>query len=88
VWVLNRFRQHGASTVERQDFTMRMPMRGLARLSNGFSGTIGNHAAALALHSIRRNFVCNHKMLRIAPAIAAGVSDQVWSYEEVAAPAN
>jgi len=41
--------------------------------------------AAVALHFIHYNFARIHKTLRITPAMAAGLSDHVWSYEEIAA---
>jgi hypothetical protein len=73
------------SFVERQNLTMRMSMRRFTRLTNGFSKKIENHAAAVALHFIHYNFARIHKTLRITPAMAAGLSDHVWSYEEIAA---
>jgi hypothetical protein len=44
--------------------------------------------SAVALHFIHYNFARIHKTLRITPAMAAGLSDHVWSYEEFAAPAR
>lgn len=44
-----------------------------------------HHAAAVALHFIHYNFARIHKSLRITPAMAAGLSDHVWNYEEIAA---
>lgn len=38
------------SYVERQNLTMRMSMRRFARLTNGLSNKLENHAAAVALH--------------------------------------
>jgi hypothetical protein len=55
------------------------------RLTNGFSKKVENHAAAVALHFIHYNFARIHKTLRITPAMAAGISDHVWSYEDIAA---
>ena len=72
------------SFVERQNLTMRMSMRRFTRLTNAFSKKIENHAAAVALHFIHYNFARIHKTLRITPAMAAGLSDHVWSYEELA----
>jgi hypothetical protein len=63
-------------------------MRRFTPLTNGFSKKIENHAAAVALHFIHYNFARIHKTLRITPAMAAGISDHVWSYEEIAALAN
>jgi IS1 family transposase len=71
------------SYVERQNLTMRMSMRRFTRLTNAFSKKIENHAAAVALHFIHYNFARIHKTLRITPAMAAGLSDHVWSYEEI-----
>ncbi len=71
------------SFVERQNLTMRMGMRRFTRLTNGFSKKIENHAAAVALHFIHYNFARIHKTLRITPAMAAGVSNHVWSLEEI-----
>jgi IS1 family transposase len=76
------------SYVERQNLTMRMSMRRFTRLTNAFSKKVENHAHAVALHFMWYNFGRVHKTLRIAPAMAAGVSDHVWSLEEVAALAN
>jgi IS1 family transposase len=73
------------SYVERQNLTMRMSMRRFTRLTNAFSKKVENHAAAVALHFIHYNFARIHKMLRFTPAMAAGISDHVWSYEEIAA---
>jgi IS1 family transposase len=72
------------SFVERQNLTMRMGMRRFTRLTNGFSKKIENHAAAVAIHFIHYNFARIHKTLRITPAMAAGISDHVWSLEEIA----
>jgi len=72
------------SFVERQNLTMRMSLRRFTRLTNAFSKKIENHAAAVALHFIHYNFARIHKTLRITPAMAAGISDHVWSYEEIA----
>ena len=71
------------SYVERQNLTMRMSMKRFARLSNGFSKKLENHAAAVALHFMHYNFARIHRTLRITPAMAAGVADHVWSLEEI-----
>ena len=57
-------------------------------LTNAFSKKIENHAAAVALHFIHYNFARIHKTLRITPAMAAGLSDHVWSYEEIVGLSN
>lgn len=72
------------SYVERQNLTMRMQMRRFTRLTNGFSKKVENHANAVALHYMFYNFARIHKTLRVTPAMQAGVSDHVWSLEEIA----
>lgn len=71
------------SLVERQNLTMRMNMRRFTRLTNGFSKKVENLAAAVAVHFAHYNLVRVHKSLRITPAMAAGVSDRLWSLEEL-----
>jgi len=61
-----------------------IPARRFTRLTNAFSRKVENHAAAVALHFIHHNFARIHKALRIIPAMAADLSDHVWSYEEIA----
>jgi IS1 family transposase len=73
------------SYVERQNLTMRMSMRRFTRLTNAFSKKVDNHMAAIALHFMWYTFGRIHKSLRITPAMAAGVSDHVWSMDEVVA---
>jgi IS1 family transposase len=73
------------SYVERQNLTMRMSMRRFTRLTNGLSKKVENHMHAIALHFMYYNFGRIHKTLRVTPAMAAGISDHVWSLEEIAA---
>lgn len=67
------------SHVERQNLTMRMQMRRFTRLTNGFSKKLENLHAAVALHFAHYNFVRIHRSLRVTPAMAAGVSDTLWT---------
>ena len=71
------------SFVERQNLTMRMSMRRFTRLTNGFSKKIENHGHAVALHFMHYNFCRVHKTLRVTPAMEAGLTDHVWSLEEL-----
>ena len=71
------------SLVERQNLTMRMNMRRFTRLTNGFSKKVENLAAAVAVHFAYYNLVRVHKTLRVTPAMAAVVSDRLWSLEEL-----
>jgi len=72
------------SFVERQNLTMRMGMRRFTRLTNAFSKKIDNLEYAVALHFMYYNFGRIHKTLRVTPAMEAGISDHVWSLEEIA----
>lgn len=78
------------SYVERQNLTMRMHMRRFTRLTNAFSKKIENHVHALSLYYMYYNFVKPHKSLgkNTTPAMAAGITDHVWSFEEVAGLAD
>ena len=71
------------SYVERHNLTLGMGMRRFTRLTNGFSKKIENHAAMVAIHAVYYNFARIHKTLRITPSMAAGLSDHVWSLEEI-----
>ena len=73
------------SYVERQNLTMRMSMRRFTRLTNGFSKKLENHVHALALYFAFYNFCRIHMTLRISPAMAAGITDRLWSLEDVVA---
>ena len=72
---------------ERQNLTMRMSMRRFTRLTNAFSKKIENLEHAVALHFMYYNFARPHQSLAspypTTPAMAAGVSDHIWSIEEI-----
>ena len=74
-----------ASYVERNNLTMRMGMRRFTRLTNGFSKKIENLAHAVALHFMHYNFVRIHKTLKTTPAMAAGVTNTLWSMNDIVA---
>jgi IS1 family transposase len=71
------------SYVERQNLTMRMSMRRFTRLTNGFSKKLENHVHALALYFAFYNFTRIHKTLRMTPAMAADITDRLWSLEDI-----
>jgi IS1 family transposase len=76
------------SHVERHNLTMRMSMRRFTRLTNAFSKKLDNHKAAVAFYAMWYNFARQHQTLRVTPAMEAGVSDHIWTAEEIAALAN
>ena len=72
------------SHVERQNLTMRMCMRRLTRLTNGFSKKWENLGAALALHFAYYNFCRGHQTLKGAtPAMASGIAARPWTLAEL-----
>jgi transposase-like protein/IS1 family transposase len=71
------------SIVERQNLTMRMQIRRLTRLTNGFSKKWENLWAALCLHFAYYNFCRIHRTIRLTPAMEAGIADRVWTIDEL-----
>lgn len=71
------------SHVERQNLTMRMSMRRFTRLTNGFSKKVDNHLDALALYFVYYNFCRIHKTLRVTPAMAAGITDELMDMSHI-----
>jgi len=71
------------SYVERQNLTIRMHMRRFTRLTNGFSKKADMHRLNVALHFTYYNWCKVHQTLRVTPAMEAGLTDHVWSLEEL-----
>ncbi len=71
------------SHIERQNLTMRMHMRRMTRLTNGFSKKFESHRAAIALHFRFYNFCRLHQTLRVTPAMEAGITERVWTIAEL-----
>jgi len=71
------------SHIERQNLTIRMMCRRFTRLTNAFSKKLANLKAALALHFAYYNFCRVHQTLRVTPAMAAGITDRLWSVSEL-----
>lgn len=78
-------RHVSTSHVERMNLSIRMQNRRFTRLTNAFSKKLDNHIHALALYFAFYNFVRVHKSLRMSPAMAAGVTDRLWSLEDIVA---
>ena len=73
------------SYVERQNLNFRMGMRRFTRLTNAFSKKVEPHYAMVCLYTVFHNFVRMHKTLRCSPAMAAGLSDKLWSMVDLVA---
>lgn len=78
------------SHVERKNLTMRMGMRRFTRLTNGFSKKVEYHLYAVALHTMHYNYCRPHQTLtkergglKTTPAMAAGLTDRVWTVADL-----
>lgn len=71
------------SYVERQNLSIRMGVRRFTRLTNAHSKKLENHGAMISLWFAFYNFVRVHTTLRVTPAMAAGLTDHVWSLAEL-----
>jgi IS1 family transposase len=71
------------SYIERSNLSIRMGTRRFTRLTNAFSKKIENHAGAVALYLMHYNFCRVHQTLRVTPAMEAGLTDHIWTIEEM-----
>jgi IS1 family transposase len=71
------------SLVERANLSMRMGMRRFTRLTNSFSKKLENHMHAVSFYFMVYNFVKIHSSIRTTPAMEAGVTDFLWSMEDI-----
>jgi len=71
------------SIIERQNLSVRMGTRRFTRLTNAFSKKWENHWAAVACWFAFYNFCRVHKSIRMTPAMAAGITDHIWSVREL-----
>jgi len=71
------------SYVERNNLNIRMSNRRFTRLTNAFSKKLENLRAAVALNFAHYNFVRIHGSLRMTPAMAAGVTDHLWTIRDL-----
>jgi hypothetical protein len=63
---------------------MRMSMRRFTRLTNAFSKKAVNLQRSLALYFMHYNFVRKHMTLGTTPALVHGITDRVWTLEDLA----
>jgi IS1 family transposase len=80
----NPDRQHiSTSYVERQNLNLRMGVRRFTRLTNAFSKKFENHCHMVAIYHAYYNFCRVHQTLRVTPAMEAGLTDHIWSLQEL-----
>lgn len=68
---------------ERSNLTMRMGMRRFTRKTNGHSKKIQNHEHMQAIFFAHYNFCRIHQTLKVTPAMAAGLTTQLWEIEDL-----
>lgn len=71
------------SIVERSNLSIRMSNRRFTRLTNAFSKKLVNHMHAISFYFMVYNFVKIHKSIKTTPAMEAGVTDFLWSMEDI-----
>jgi len=71
------------SFVERSNLTLRMSVRRYARKTNAFSKNYDYHCYALAIFYVYYNFVRIHASVRVAPAMAAGITKRFMTIEDM-----
>lgn len=75
------------SYIERQNMQLRQCIKRMSRLTNAYSKKKRNLDAAIALHVFWYNYGTVHGTLRKTPAMAAGLTQHVWTLEEMIAEA-
>jgi transposase-like protein/IS1 family transposase len=71
------------SHVERANLSVRTHLRRFTRLSLGFSKSLDHLQAAISLYMAFFNFVRVHQTLRVTPAMQAGLTDHIWTVQEL-----
>jgi IS1 family transposase len=77
-------RKHvSTSFIESHNQKIRQHNRRLTRLTSGHSKKFENHVHHLSIFFLFYNFARIHSSLRMTPAMAAGISDHVWTIQDV-----
>jgi IS1 family transposase len=80
----NPDRNHiSTSYVERQNLNLRMGVRRFTRLTNAFSKKFENHCHMVAIYHAYYNFCRVHQTLRVTPAMEVGLTDHIWTVQEL-----
>ena len=77
------------SYVERFNLTLRMDMKRYGRRVDAYSKSLRKHRQAVALHTVYYNYIRPHQTLSrggipISPAMAAGLTDRLFTIEGLA----
>jgi len=73
------------SYIERSNLSMRMHMRRYTRLTNAHSEKFENHCHMVAIYTVWYNFVRINSAVKMAPAMAAGISSRLWEMADIVA---
>lgn len=76
-------RHVSTSYVEAHNQKMRQHMRRFTRLTAGHSKKLANHIHMVALYTVWYNFVRINSAVKMAPAMAAGISDRLWEMDDL-----
>lgn len=71
------------SHVERANLSVRMHLRRFTRLTNAHSKDLPHLKAAVSLYMTWYNFCRIHSSLRVTPAMASGISNEIWSLNQL-----
>ena len=72
-----------SGAVERNNLTIRTFMKRYARFALGFSKRFENLEAAVNLHIAYFNFCWRPGKRRVTPAIKAGITNRLWSFNNL-----
>ncbi|HEX5280574.1 MAG TPA: hypothetical protein VFW28_10895 [Micropepsaceae bacterium] len=73
------------SHVEKHNQSMRQHMKRFARLTAAHSKKVENHIHMVALYTVWYNFVRINSAVKMAPAMAAGISSKLWEMDDLVA---
>lgn len=76
-------RHVSTSYVETHNQKMRQHMRRFTRLTAGHSKKFANHCHMVALYTVWYNFARINSAVRMAPAMAAAISDRLWEMDDM-----
>ena len=71
------------SHVERSNLSFRMHLRRYTRLTNAHSKKFENHCHMVALYAVWYNFARINSAVKMAPAMAAGISERLWDMADI-----
>ena len=71
------------SHVERSNPSFRMHMRRYTRLMNAHRKKFENHCHMVALYTVWYNYARINSAVKMAPAMAAGISDRLWDMSDI-----